>query len=483
MTAPPAVPAPPLPAAPATRADIVRRLGEAGVPPPRAERYLVTLRRFLTAKTSKVVFEEELRSVLPPAGVAAHNGLIRELLRASQAPTPGVSDLPPLLLAKDKRPLPRQPDKAPKKLDRRGAKRRPPHPASGAPGRGVGLGVGAPPVAGGGGGVGPGGSGGVAAATAAAAAATAEAAAKAAIATANETVAVAAGQHTLGPVARAGATPLLKKNPNKPTARQLNAARLAVASAVTADGGSAAAGGGGGAKVAAAGHSGAEAHCPPGTAGANGVMHPAGVKAAAVGAFAGAAAARAAAAGKGRAGPPLAKRPRLETEKQRRAAATAAAAQAAAATAAQAHAAAAAAALPPPTTGGATSTWTADGGEGSSSSLPHPTYGGLDVDLFLRLRARVKAVVSGAPDKHLGVKDDAVALLAAAVEVRVKTLLEATARRRAAQAGDASNTGTESDVFRAALAPGHLRDASLRNRRLLGRNAGVDLERLVLAIR
>lgn len=216
----------------------------------------------------------------------------------------------------------------------------------------------------------------------------------------------------------------------------------------------------------------------------------------------------------------------------RRAAATAAAAQAAAATAAQAHAAAAAAALPPATTGGATSTWTADGGEGSSSSLPHPTYGGrasassraarsadggmggggaaagaataavadfvayaglpfapaapgagMDVDLFLRLRARVKAVVAGAPDKHLGVKDDAVALLAAAVEVRVKTLLEATARRRAAAAGDASNTGTEADVFRAALAPGHLRDAALRNRRLLGRNAGVDLERLVLAIR
>jgi len=107
---------------------------------------------------------------------------------------------------------------------------------------------------------------------------------------------------------------------------------------------------------------------------------------------------------------------------------------------------------------------------------PTAPGGGLDVDLFLRLRARVKAA---AGDKHLGIKDDAVALLASALEAHIKTLLEAAARRRAAVAGDASNTGTEVDVYRAALAPGHLRDAALRNRRLLGRNAGVDLERLV----
>jgi len=291
-------------------------------------------------------------------------------------------------------------------------------------------------------------------------------------------------------------------------------AAAAVSAAAAAEEAAAAAAAGGG---TAGGHPGstpaADGHPVPlpGSVGANGGPLPSGAK----GAYG--AAARGAADGP-RVGPPLAKRARVEAEKQRRAAAAAATQAAAAAAASNAAAAAAAAAAPAPTVGAASSTWTADG-EVSSSSLP-PAYGGgrasassaaaaaargggdgaagaavadlaayaglpfaptapgggLDVDLFLRLRARVKAA---AGDKHLGIKDDAVALLATALEAHIKTLLEAAARRRAAVAGDASNTGTEVDVYRAELAPGHLRDAALRNRRLLGRNAGVDLERLV----
>jgi hypothetical protein len=102
----------------------------------------------------------------------------------------------------------------------------------------------------------------------------------------------------------------------------------------------------------------------------------------------------------------------------------------------------------------------------------------MDLDLFIKLRTRVKA---RAVDQFglSGVRDDAVALLLHALEVHVKTLLEAGARQRVARHA----IRPHGNVMCAPVRSHDFREAALRNSAsLLGDDAGIELERLTMLL-
>jgi hypothetical protein len=99
----------------------------------------------------------------------------------------------------------------------------------------------------------------------------------------------------------------------------------------------------------------------------------------------------------------------------------------------------------------------------------------LDVDVFVRLRARMReTAVEGMG--MAGVRDDAVSLALLGLEAHVKAVLEGGARVRAARTALRPHGGVVCAPVRGA----DLREAGLRNAGLLGEDAGLDLERLAL---
>jgi Transcriptional regulator of RNA polII, SAGA, subunit len=102
----------------------------------------------------------------------------------------------------------------------------------------------------------------------------------------------------------------------------------------------------------------------------------------------------------------------------------------------------------------------------------------LDLELFLKLRQRMKKVAVEDMGLSGGVKDDAVALLLHGLEAHVKSLMEAGVRQRAAR---------EALRPRGTLVCGPVggydfREAALRNSSMLGDEAAFDLERLTMLL-
>lgn len=101
----------------------------------------------------------------------------------------------------------------------------------------------------------------------------------------------------------------------------------------------------------------------------------------------------------------------------------------------------------------------------------------LDLDLFLRLRQRVKEQAVELMGMS-GVKDDAVALMLLATESHVKSLMEAGVRQRSARQALRPKGNVQCGPVR-----GHdFREAALRNTSILGDDAGLELERLALLL-
>lgn len=101
----------------------------------------------------------------------------------------------------------------------------------------------------------------------------------------------------------------------------------------------------------------------------------------------------------------------------------------------------------------------------------------MDFELFLKLRQRMKRIVV----EHVGlngVKDDAVAMLLHGVEEHVKSLLDAGARQRAARDGIRPHRNLQCGPVRGY----DLRESALRNSTLLGDEAGMELERLLMLL-
>jgi hypothetical protein len=114
------------------------------------------------------------------------------------------------------------------------------------------------------------------------------------------------------------------------------------------------------------------------------------------------------------------------------------------------------------------------------NSLPYfPVRPGqaLDLELFLKLRRRMKKVV--VEDMGLnGVKDDAVALLLCGLEAHVKSLMEAGVRQRVAREA----LRPRGNLVCGPVGGYDFREAALRNSNMLGDEAGVDLERLAMLL-
>eukprot|EP00171_Calliarthron_tuberculosum_P009624 IDg9624t1 len=92
------------------RADFIQKklANEGGLAPDAIARYIETLRHFLTAKLTKIRFEEEMTKVLPRDKICIHNAIIRELLHRAQMKRDGLIDVPsiPPLKDKNRRPTP-----------------------------------------------------------------------------------------------------------------------------------------------------------------------------------------------------------------------------------------------------------------------------------------------------------------------------------------------------------------------------------------
>lgn len=115
-----------------------------------------------------------------------------------------------------------------------------------------------------------------------------------------------------------------------------------------------------------------------------------------------------------------------------------------------------------------------------------PTYDGLpyfpvrpggtgDVDLFVKLKQRMTEIALGQMGMA-GVKDDAVALMASAVEQHVKQLLRQAAKARLRRDGTRPKRNLQCGPVR----PRDVRQAALRNPKLLGEERTMDLERLLM---
>lgn len=100
----------------AGRADYLgKRLAAAGLTPDAIGRYTDTLRQFLTAKLTKIKFEDEMAKVLPRDKYHVHNSIIRELLTRAHQKREGVPDVPVLAPVRDKR-APSRKERAPQKI-------------------------------------------------------------------------------------------------------------------------------------------------------------------------------------------------------------------------------------------------------------------------------------------------------------------------------------------------------------------------------
>lgn len=117
-----------------------------------------------------------------------------------------------------------------------------------------------------------------------------------------------------------------------------------------------------------------------------------------------------------------------------------------------------------------------------------PTYSGLpyfpirpgqamDLELFLKLRQRVKRKATE-EFNLIGVRDDAVALLLHGLEAHVKSLMEAGVRQRSSRQALRPHMNVQCGPVRSH----DFREAALRNVNVLGDEAGLDLERLVMLL-
>lgn len=102
---------------------------------------------------------------------------------------------------------------------------------------------------------------------------------------------------------------------------------------------------------------------------------------------------------------------------------------------------------------------------------------GVDIDLFLRLRQRMKRIAVEQLGL-VGVKDDAVGALVDGVEQHVKSWIEAGTRQRRARDGWRPHGNLQCGPVRGY----DVRESALRNSSLLGDEAGMDLERLLMLL-
>eukprot|EP00190_Bangiopsis_sp_CCMP1999_P007432 CAMPEP_0198725120 /NCGR_PEP_ID=MMETSP1475-20131203/2491_1 /TAXON_ID= ORGANISM="Unidentified sp., Strain CCMP1999" /NCGR_SAMPLE_ID=MMETSP1475 /ASSEMBLY_ACC=CAM_ASM_001111 /LENGTH=536 /DNA_ID=CAMNT_0044486829 /DNA_START=229 /DNA_END=1839 /DNA_ORIENTATION=+ len=79
-------------------------MSAAGLGPEMCESYFLTLKQFITARLSKIDFEDSLRKILPPDKISEHNKLIKDILRAAHEKRDGVRDLPTLVPGKKEKP-------------------------------------------------------------------------------------------------------------------------------------------------------------------------------------------------------------------------------------------------------------------------------------------------------------------------------------------------------------------------------------------
>lgn len=144
--------------------------------------------------------------------------------------------------------------------------------------------------------------------------------------------------------------------------------------------------------------------------------------------------------------------------------------------------------LPPPSPAPSTTVRVPQQKTAQSQSTEVATYDGLwyypvhpgqsiDVDLFLKLRQRMRRIVVENVGLT-GVKDDAVAALVDGLEQHVKSLLAAGARQRVARDGWRPHGNLQCGPMRGY----DLRECALRNSSLLGDEAGMDLERLLMLL-
>mmetsp|Transcript_15405 Transcript_15405/g.31213 ORF Transcript_15405/g.31213 Transcript_15405/m.31213 type:complete len:353 (-) Transcript_15405:1234-2292(-) len=93
-----------------SRGEILRRMGVAGLSPDTSERYFETLQLFVSARMTKVEYLVKMRSLLVgPDKVAAHNKLIRDILKQAMARKMDMPDVPVLVAMKDRKVAPRKP--------------------------------------------------------------------------------------------------------------------------------------------------------------------------------------------------------------------------------------------------------------------------------------------------------------------------------------------------------------------------------------
>ncbi len=91
----------------ASRADYLhQRLAAEGLSSDAISGYIETLRQFLTAKLTKIQFEDEIAKHLPKDKYGAHNRIIIELLQRAQVKREGLPDVPVVQQVKEKRTAP-----------------------------------------------------------------------------------------------------------------------------------------------------------------------------------------------------------------------------------------------------------------------------------------------------------------------------------------------------------------------------------------
>lgn len=89
----------------AGKADYLRRrLANAGLSADAISRYSETLKMFLTARLTKIRFEEEMSKVLPRDKIHVHNAIIREIFHRAQLKREGLPDLPVIAPPRERRP-------------------------------------------------------------------------------------------------------------------------------------------------------------------------------------------------------------------------------------------------------------------------------------------------------------------------------------------------------------------------------------------
>lgn len=143
--------------------------------------------------------------------------------------------------------------------------------------------------------------------------------------------------------------------------------------------------------------------------------------------------------------------------------------------------------LPPPSPAAVSTPRLSQMRQAQSGPTEIPTYDGLpyfpvrpgramDVDAFLKVRGRMRRIAEMLGMG--GVKDDAAALMVHALEAHVKGLLDGAAASRVGRDG----LRPEGNLVCGPIRGYDVREAALRNRRLLGDESGMELERLLLLL-